>query len=76
MICPYCSAEMEKGKILGDRGPLAWVPSGKKAVYWTLFSDNARLLKNQKMPLLRRTNAEAYACRNCGRLVAEIEADS
>ena len=76
MICPYCSTEMEKGKILGDRGPLAWVPSGKKANYWSLYSDDTRLLRNQKVSLLRRTNAEAYACRNCGKLVAETEVNS
>ena len=73
MVCPYCSNEMRRGKIIGERGGLVWIPYEKKISLLGFMHDaDTKKLKNQKYSFFTFSSAEAYACENCGKLIAEI----
>lgn len=71
MLCPYCNNEMAKGKIYGDRYRPKWTPDGDK----TFLADWANCtlaFKNQAGGGFRRYRAEAYVCRKCRKLIADM----
>ena len=70
MICPYCSNEMEKARLIGARnGDLSWQPFSEKLPFFNRA--DARLLKTQVVTY-SRTYAEAFVCEDCGKLITEI----
>lgn len=60
MKCPFCNSKMEKGEINQDRYPLKWVSENHSAKSVKLTS------------LLTKTYVEAYLCRDCNKIIIDI----
>lgn len=71
MLCPFCNDKMIKGKILGDRYKLKWMPDDEKLILG-IWANNSITLGNQTGGLLGRPRVEAFVCRNCRKLIADL----
>lgn len=72
MVCPFCNNEMIKGKILGDRQILKWMPDNEKLILG-IWANNAITLKNQTGGgMSGRYQVGAFACKNCKKLIADL----
>ena len=58
--CPFCNSKMEKGEINQDRYSLKWV------------SENHRAKSVKLTSLLTKTYVEAYLCRDCNKIIIDI----
>ena len=74
MMCPYCSREMEKGKLY-SRGGVFFLPEGDKLpLFYTeheMKKHNAVYLPPYLTILDRPEFPTAYICRQCSKIVIE-----
>lgn len=76
MICPHCGAEMQKGAFHTSAHGRTWfAPDQPVKPSWeesaeAFFDGRSR----QNVDLLR--NGEAWYCKPCGRVIAEIPIDT
>ena len=70
MLCPFCNSEMIKGKLLGDRYQLKWMPDNEDLVLG-IWAKKAIVLPNQTSGF-GRPYVKAYICKNCRKLITDI----
>ena len=71
MVCPFCNNEMIKGKLLGDRSKLKWVPDDDNQTFG-VWVKNAKVLANRTGGIFDRHRVDAYVCENCKKLIADL----
>ena len=70
MRCPFCDEEMVKGKILGDRYALEWMPEDQK-LFLGIWARNSITLGSHRTAF-GRPYTEAFVCNKCGKLIADL----
>jgi len=72
MKCPYCSTEMTKGTIYGDRYALKWLPEDKK-LFLGLWAKGGT--KVGVGGVFERPQVESYMCRSCSKMIINLPLD-
>ncbi|MBE5877183.1 MAG: hypothetical protein E7290_09905 [Lachnospiraceae bacterium] len=70
MVCPFCSAEMEKGVIHSDRYAMKWI--AEKDDMGGFF---APFMKGKKLTNLEKDYVDAFYCEACGKIVIDLKVD-
>ncbi|MBW6411066.1 PF20097 family protein [Clostridium weizhouense] len=69
MRCPYCSNEMIKGYIYGDRYMLKWLPE-EKDLFLGIWA-NGGIELGKREGLIGRAAVEASMCQSCNKLIID-----
>nr|WP_122013164.1 PF20097 family protein [Maliibacterium massiliense] len=69
MQCPYCHEEMIKGRILGDRYQLKWMPKDKKLILGLYAHDSIALGYGGGMG---RPEVDADYCPRCKKMLVDV----
>lgn len=69
-LCPYCSKEMAKGLVHGDRYALKWIAGEDDhgPLFQGLFTKGIKLTRPFTDPAL-----EVFYCPDCAKMVIDLE---
>ena len=73
MKCPYCGAEMEKGRIEQPRGLIAWTPEDAKVpFFFPAITGKCVILAEENMGPAFGSAVSAALCRTCGKVIIDF----
>lgn len=69
MKCPYCSEEMQKGRIVSGDFRLHWLKEGERNTIWR-YSDKG--LRLGEWSWFKAAQTDAFFCEPCGKIIVDL----